>query len=214
MKRPDTILGIADAGRGAVIGPLIVAGVLFLDDKEIIEPLREEGVGTTNKFSEARRVEVMRVIADARRKQMVYRIDPEEIDEAGSVNDVEIEYSANLINKLRPTRVVVDTPVSQDMFEEYTDAIGETTFRSPEIQDEDDIVAATAVAAAKVVAREIHDEEMARIQKRYGDFGSGFPADKKTKTWLRKWKREHKKDEDGELWPDVVRKSWSTLENL
>ncbi len=190
------------------MGPLVLAGVLFREEQETVEALEHVGVGSVRRLSPTRRAEVMQTIRKTRSKQLVYRIEPQVIDEADSVNAVEIAYSARLINKLRPHKVFIDAPVSEKMFEEYKGAVKRTTFRSPRIRKEDDVFAQAVMAAAKVVAREVHAAEMERIKKRYGDVGSGYPADKKTKQWLKKWKRENKE------WPDIVRTSWATVQKI
>jgi ribonuclease HII len=54
------------------------------------------------------------------------------------------------------------------------------------------------------------DELIEGLKKEWGvDFGSGYPSDPKTKEFLLKWGKEH----NGEF-PDIVRKSWQTVENI
>jgi ribonuclease HII len=49
---------------------------------------------------------------------------------------------------------------------------------------------------------------MAELRARYGNLGSGYPADPVTISFLRKWVQEH-----GSL-PDFARRSWETARRL
>jgi ribonuclease HII len=67
-----------------------------------------------------------------------------------------------------------------------------------------------AVSAASIIAKVRRDELIEELKKEWGvDFGSGYPSDPKTKEFLLKWGKEHR----GEF-PDIVRKSWQTVENI
>ena len=61
------------------------------------------------------------------------------------------------------------------------------------------------VAAASIIAKETREMEIEKIKDRIGDFGSGYPSDKRTIKFL-----ESFYDDNGK-WPEEVRESWSTL---
>jgi ribonuclease HII len=66
------------------------------------------------------------------------------------------------------------------------------------------------VSAASIIAKVRRDELIEELKKEWdADFGSGYPSDPKTKEFLLKWGKEH----CGEF-PEIVRKSWQTVENL
>jgi len=66
------------------------------------------------------------------------------------------------------------------------------------------------VSAASIIAKVRRDELIEELKKEWcTDFGSGYPSDPKTKEFLLKWGTEH----CGEF-PDIVRHSWQTIENI
>jgi ribonuclease HII len=61
------------------------------------------------------------------------------------------------------------------------------------------------VGAASIVAKVIRDREVGHLRERYGDFGSGYPADPLTRIYLERYIREHRAP------PPFARKSWKTI---
>ena len=61
-----------------------------------------------------------------------------------------------------------------------------------------------AVAGARVLMLE-RDREIERLKETHGDFGSGYPSDEVTQRYIKKCA------ENGHM-PEIVRKSWSTVE--
>src|SRR5512137_2491289 len=72
------IAGIDDAGRGPIIGPLVIAGVL-LDDKDV-HLLKSLGVKDSKQLSPQRREQLAREIKEIVIKYHVERLSPAEID--------------------------------------------------------------------------------------------------------------------------------------
>ena len=64
------------------------------------------------------------------------------------------------------------------------------------------------VAAASILAKVLRDEHIELLKKVYGDLGSGYPSDPRTRNWLKRYYEEH-----GEL-PPIVRRSWSTIKKV
>lgn len=42
------------------------------------------------------------------------------------------------------------------------------------------------ISAASILAKEVREQRITELQKQHGDFGSGYPSDKKTITWIEK----------------------------
>lgn len=42
------------------------------------------------------------------------------------------------------------------------------------------------ISAASILAKELREQRVSELQKQYGDFGSGYPSDKKTINWIEK----------------------------
>jgi ribonuclease HII len=60
-----------------------------------------------------------------------------------------------------------------------------------------------AVSAASILAKEAREEHVKRLKLRYGDFGSGYPSDRKTREWLK-----HNFDKP------IVRRKWRTVQRV
>jgi len=65
-----------------------------------------------------------------------------------------------------------------------------------------------AVSAASIMAKTCRDECMENIKLTQGETGSGYPSDPKTKEWLKNHKATNKP------WPPIVRTSWKTITRL
>ncbi|UCE16502.1 MAG: ribonuclease HII, partial [Candidatus Bathyarchaeota archaeon] len=72
------IVGVDDAGRGAVIGPLVIAGVLI--DEKNLPRLRELGVRDSKRLSPDRREQLAEEIKKLVLKYHVIKLLPPEID--------------------------------------------------------------------------------------------------------------------------------------
>ena len=64
------------------------------------------------------------------------------------------------------------------------------------------------VSAASIMAKVERDADIEALKSKYGDFGSGYPSDPVTKSFLTNWLKTHK------TLPDIVRHTWSTAEEL
>ena len=64
------------------------------------------------------------------------------------------------------------------------------------------------VSAASILAKVKRDEMVSKLRNKYGDFGSGYPSDGRTKKFLERWLREF-----GTV-PPFARKSWITVKNI
>lgn len=64
------------------------------------------------------------------------------------------------------------------------------------------------VSAASIVAKVVRDRAIARLAKKYGEIGSGYPSDPVTIRWLTSYIGEHP------LPPPIARRSWKTVSNL
>src|SRR3989344_9043667 len=96
------ILGIDDAGRGPVIGPMILAGVLI--NEEIEKEFKKLGVKDSKQLTEKRREFLANIIREKAITFEVIIIHPEEIDsknfEGVKLNEVEAFACARIINQI------------------------------------------------------------------------------------------------------------------
>ncbi len=202
------IAGIDEAGRGPVIGPLVVAGVAC--SREEVDFLRSLGVADSKLLRREKREALYREIAYHFSFDVV-QILPEEIDRALknkiSLNLLEAEAFSRVLNNLSPEEAFVDCvgreprtfikSMSKSLKVNCRLVVEHKADRNYPI-----------VSAASIVAKVERDREIMRLKEEFGDFGSGYPSDPKTKSFLENWIKE-----EGEL-PAFVRSSWKTVKRL
>ena len=206
------IAGIDDAGRGPVIGPLIIAGVLLAE--EDVWKLKPLGVRDSKLLSPQRREQLAFEIKRLALKYHVESLSPAEIDkvvETGRrlhrLNRLEADVMAKVIEALKPDVAYVDaSDVLADRFKEH---IMEKLTISPEIISEHKADAKyPIVSAASIIAKVERDRAMQELKERYGDMGSGYVTDPKTVGFLENWLAKH------DSYPEFVRKSWKPAKKL
>jgi ribonuclease HII len=201
------ILGIDEAGRGPVIGPMVMAGVIIEESAE--EELKKIGVKDSKLLSPAVREALFEKIQKIVLNYEIIIITPQEIDNAVNdtalnLNGLEAKTSAKIINTLKPDKAILDCPST-------TPSAYVTTLKK-NLTHKCDIVAEhkadvnfVVVGAASILAKVTRDREIEKIKELYGDIGSGYPADPITQVFLR---RNYK------TYPKIFRKSWSSYKKL
>jgi len=206
------IAGIDDAGRGPIIGPLIIAGVLLAE--EDLSNLKPLGVRDSKLLSPQRREQLAVEIKRLAIKYHVESLSPAEIDkvvETGRrlhrLNRLEAQVMAKVIEALKPDVAYVDaSDVLANRFKEH---IMEKLTISPEIISEHKADAKyPIVSAASIIAKVERDKAIQELKEKYGDLGSGYVTDPKTVRFLEKWLAKHGS------YPEFVRKSWKPAKKL
>ena len=210
------IAGIDEAGKGPVIGPMCIAGVMT--NEAGINALKNLGVKDSKKIAPKKREylagQIKRYIDDF----YIFEISAQQIDELRKImtmNVITVTGFSRVLENLHPDKVFMDAAdvyadrfgnQVQDMYsKKYPEAAKHLTVVSK--HKADDIY--PVVAAASILAKVRRDEIVSEMRKEIGiDFGSGYPSDPKTKQFLTDWAKEH-----GSL-PDIVRHSWKTAENV
>ncbi len=194
------VLGIDEAGKGPVIGPMVVCGVMC--DEETVERLRGIGVKDSKKLRPKER-EFMAVEIRKLCKVHIVKIPPELIDRT-NVNDLLRESYVKIIESLNPDLVYVDSPdVKPERLKNFLERMtGKRVVATHKADERFEIV-----AAASIVAKVERDKEIEALKKEYGDFGSGYASDPRTVEFLRRCVK------DGRI-PPIVRKRWRTVSRL
>jgi ribonuclease HII len=197
------ILGIDEAGRGPIIGPLVVAGLIIKEQQE--KELKDLGVKDSKLLTEKKRKEIYSILIKKFKYQALI-IPPSEIDEAvggnkSNLNLLEAEQAIKLINHLESDKIIIDCPsTNTKTFKEYIKERllnKKLTIIAEHKADTNYLV----VGAASIIAKEIREQEISEIKKRVNkDFGSGYMADPKTQEFLKKYWAEY---------PELFRKSWT-----
>ena len=192
--------------KGPVIGPMVFAGIMVEND--IL--LKKMGAKDSKRHSPARR----RKLAEEIKKIAKYEtliITADEIDEKRktvTINDVEVDGFAEIIKRLKPNIVYVDSAdVDEERFKK--DILRKLDFDVEIISKHkaDDIY--PVVSGASIIAKTTRDYEIEKIKEEIGvDFGSGYPSDVRTRMFLEQWVKEK-----GDF-PPHTRKSWKTVKRM
>jgi ribonuclease HII len=201
------ICGVDEAGRGPVIGPLVVAGVLT--DKKGIEKLEKLGVKDSKMLTPSQRERLYREITELTTSHTI-KIEAKKLDGlmgSKSLNAIEAECFAGVIKKLSPSTAYLDSAdVSCKNFEFMV--LKRLKSRPELIVEHKADERYPIVSAASIVAKVERDEEIKRLHKIHGDFGSGYSSDERTIEFLEQYFKENR------TFPDCVRKKWKTAVRL
>lgn len=216
------ILGIDDAGRGPVIGPMVLAGCLM--DKTAERELKKLGVKDSKDLTPRKREFLAGKIKERVEIFETSIISPEDIDKnldgGTNLNSVESKMCAKIINKVNmkiskknhpnkvKIKVVVDCPsVSIEKWK------AELKTRIKDLSNLEIVCEHKAdknhvsVSAGSIIAKTMRDKEIDILKKKYGDeLGSGYPSDPSTCKFLEKYAQKYKKH-------GIFRQSWKTWKN-
>ena len=199
------ICGVDEAGRGPVIGPLVIAGVLA--SEEDFEALQDMGVRDSKRLTKNTRERLYGEITKKYRHYTIH-VSPREIDrlmKKMTLNKIEAEKFAEVINKLKPETAYIDA--ADAVPGNFKKAIEETLKQPTTLIIEhkaDEIY--PIVSAASIVAKVERDRVIEKLSRKYGNIGSGYPSDPKTKEFLKRWYQKN------QSFPEIVRESWKTID--
>jgi ribonuclease HII len=205
------ICGVDEAGRGPVVGPLVIAGVTFENDTILIE----NNVRDSKQITPKRREILARKIKETALNYEIVIVPASDIDDMRKVmtiNEIEVNVFSRIISKLKPDICYVDSADVND--ERFGKNILSRLSFKPEIISKhkaDEIY--PICGAASILAKTRRDEEVRNIElelkkKLNMPLGSGYPADPITKKFLKTWVRTYK-----DL-PPYIRHSWETTKKI
>ena len=200
------VAGVDEAGRGCVIGPLVVAGVML--KAENLPYLIELGVKDSKLLTPKKRETLYPEIICLTEKYQTIKVLPHQIDKAvesarklHKLNRLEAQTMAQIIESLNPDEAYVDAADTVEYrFRNHISECLKTKTRIISKHKADKIF--PVVSAASIIAKVERDREIESLKLEYGDFGSGYLTDEKTMGFLRQL-LEKKED-----YPSFVRKSW------
>ena len=206
------IAGIDDAGRGSVIGPLVIAGVL-LNERDL-PTLTSLGVKDSKVLSPRRREKLAEEIKSLALRCRVIMLSPVEIDKVvrfgkklHKLNRLEAQAMAKVIVALKPDMAYVDaSDILADRFKQHI--AEDISFKVQIVSEHKADTKYPIVSAASIVAKVRRDQTISMLQERYGETGCGYPTDPRTIEFLKNWVEEFG------TYPDFVRKSWKTAKRL
>ncbi len=201
------ICGVDEAGKGPVLGPLVVAAVAVDNAKDI----QDLGIKDSKQLTPEKRKELANLIKN-KFSFAIEIIEAERVDEyrrQNKLNDLNREAFEKLISKLDPNVAYVDAAdVNEHRFgkqikEKLTNEKDTDVISMHKADAKIDVV-----AAASIIAKETRENEIRKLKEKIGDFGSGYPSDERTIKFLKSFYSDNGK------WPTGTRKSWKTVERI
>lgn len=197
--------GVDEAGRGSVMGPLVVGCVFVSDDVK----LTEIGVKDSKKLTPKKREEMYdRIIRECDDWTTVI-ISAEEIDakrKLMSLNDIELEMFSDAVSHSNGCeRAYADCPdVNELAFGKHLSvALGNRVEIIAKHKADDTY---PVVSAASIVAKVTRDRMIDEIRQEFGvDIGSGYPSDHYTMDFIQEWITKNR------CAPKHVRCSWEPV---
>jgi len=205
------LLGIDDAGRGPVIGPMVLAGCLI--DSETGDEFKKVGVRDSKQLTQKRREFLEGIIKEKSKAFEVVVLNPEEIDKKNSeglkLNELEGLAATEIINKINngkeKIKIIIDCPSPnrtkwRNFIIMKIENLSNLEISCEHKADRNHVV----VGAASILAKSERERQMNKLKKRYGkDMGSGYTSDPTTKKFLEKNIKNHNNK-------GIFRKTWST----
>lgn len=202
------ICGIEEAGRGPVMGPMVMAGCTI--DAGKVAKLQAIGVKDSKLLTPIQREDMFEKIKEVVDSYEILVLSVADVDAALmsdslNLNWLEAETSATLINALQPDKAILDCPSPN--LKAYADYVRERLTKPVELVAEHKAdVNYPIVSAASILAKVTRDREIAKMRKEVGvDFGSGYQTDPKTIKFLQ---------ENWDKHPKLFRKTWASYKKV
>lgn len=204
------ICGIDEAGRGSVLGPLVIAGINIKNSD--IKKLEEIGVRDSKALTRKKRGFLFDKILDISEFVCIYKIDCKTIDEnvyQRKLNKLEGGIMSTIIKYLEADIAYVDScDVNINRYTTYLKS-------NLDLKNNTSVIAMhkadrinPAVSAASIIAKVTRDREIQILEENFQNIGSGYPSDKKTMYFIHNWIKEYKE------FPNFVRKSWKPVREI
>ena len=200
------ICGIDDAGRGSMLGPLVIAGISL--DKKNLKRLSSLGVKDSKKLSPKSREYLYKKIIETVDDYYVAKISPRSIDASvrkHCLNNLEAKYMAKVVSKLNPDISYIDScDVNPIRFGREISKLSDNhKIKSYHHADSRFVV----VSAASILAKVTRDRAIMKLRKDH-NLGSGYPSDSKTVKFVTKFYKKN------QIMPSFVRKSWKPVQRI
>lgn len=206
------IVGTDEAGRGPVLGPLVMAALAFKESN--IQKLEWLGVKDSKMLSAEVRENLFERIREIVHDFQIEVVEPDAIDlsledASTNLNWLEADTTARLLGEMEADKIIIDCPSPN--IKAYRDYLIKKL--PPKLVQKAEIIAEhkadvnhIVVAAASIIAKVLRDRAIENTKREIGiDFGSGYMSDPKTKDFLEKY---HDK------YPELFRKKWQSYKKV
>ncbi|MCX8178264.1 MAG: ribonuclease HII [Candidatus Aenigmarchaeota archaeon] len=207
-------MGIDEAGRGAVIGPLVICGLTI--DESRYDELKKIGVRDSKELTPKKREELAKKIDEIAENVVVLSVSACNIDsmrKSGiNLNQIEALKMADIINMVPADKIIIDTPSFNSnkfrdfLFSKLDENAKKAKFVFENYADKNYPV----VSAASIIAKVERDNKIEKLKKEFNyDFGVGYSHDQKTIEFLEKLAKEN----NGKM-PKNIRTTWETVQEI
>jgi ribonuclease HII len=203
------VAGVDEAGKGPVIGPMMIAGVVIEEDR--LTELTRLGVKDSKLLTPLRRNYLAAKIKEIAVTYYILEVSARQIDEFRKIktmNQLMVVSFAKVLEQLKPHKAFLDAAdVNEERFAENVKQKYSKPIEIISKHKADNTF--PIVSAASILAKTHRDRAIIELEKEIGmPLGSGYPSDPVTKKFLAAWVEAHKN------LPDIVRHSWKTAANL
>lgn len=207
------IAGIDEAGRGCVLGPMVLA-ICAIDEKKD-GFFRDIGVKDSKLLSKQKREDLFTIIEQNCIEYKIIVVPAEELNilmDGYSLNEIEAQKVVDLLKAIKSAdKVILDSP--DTIAEKYTKRVRSILKKEDNKKfDKLDILSEhkadykyMSVACASILAKVTRDKLMNKL---VGFELSGYSSDPKTIDYLKNYFLEHKK------FPEFTRLKWKTVDNI
>ncbi|QEE14465.1 ribonuclease HII [Promethearchaeum syntrophicum] len=206
------IAGLDEAGRGPVIGSLVIGCVIF-NEKDL--PILDDiGVDDSKKITSKRREILAKKIKSHAVSYDILEITAKDINalhkKGLTLNEIEEISFAKLINGIKPQPDIIYLDAADVIEDRFGKTIGSMLRFKPKkiISKHRGDAIFKIVGAASILAKTKRDQIIEEYKKEYGNIGSGYPSDPYTKKFLKSYYYSNQK------FPPIVRTWWKTAENI
>jgi len=208
------LIGIDDAGRGPLLGPMFLAGVLIKEADQ--KMLKDLGAKDSKLLVHPERIRLAEEIKKISIGIEIAESSPQEIDKAVdggiNLNNLEAKKAADIINKLNnqkdKIKVILDCPsVNTVAWRKKLLTFIKNKSNLEVICEHKADFNYPVVSAASIIAKVAREDAVAKIKKQFPDMGSGYPSDPITIGFIKSKGKDLA--ETG-----IVRTSWATWKNL
>ncbi len=214
MTRKNHLYGIAgvdEAGRGPMIGPMVICGVLV--NPNAIPRLEKIGPKDSKTLSPSRRLSLSKKIERLAVKIEIRSVSAEDIDrlrKRTTLNEIEVAEFVLVVKSLNPQEVYLDAAdVNAERFGNKIGELSGLTAKGSIIVSEHKADSKyPIVSAASILAKVERDRIIDEMHQEFGDFGSGYPSDPKTIGFVRDLIQNSRK------LPPIIRKSWDSVRKI
>lgn len=201
--------GIDEAGRGSMIGPLVIAGISF--DSRKIDLLENMNITDSKKTHPKKREVLFDKIFNICDSIFICKVNCSTIDKfvkSNNLNKLESKFMTVVADNIHADKIIVDScdvnpyRFQQEIKKNITNK--KISIYSYHKADLDNIF----VSCASIIAKVTRDSEIAKLKKFIkNDFGSGYPSDPKTKRFIQE-------NDFGKSFKDYVRYSWKPIKEI